>query len=316
MPQTLAKSAAEERLRWLQPYLNKKKSLKEIAELSPFSYRTLKRWVAAYMRNGEAGLAPVSRRPHSHPKQFSRETIQRIRKLRIQTDLGPDVLVHLLAREGVQISARGIAKVLKKEGLSRRRVRLAPKEKWVPTVTLPGELMEIDVVYVRKFKGRWLYQFTAIDCATRWRHLWVTPEQSNRTTIQFLDQVIARAPFRIRAIKTDNASIFTNRYVGYPKSADPSAPRVHVFDQYCEKRNIAHYLIAPGKPQQNGKVERSHRNDRERFWDKVTFKTLDEIRKKHGSYARWYNEICPHLALNGMTPVEKLQFLQGTNVRT
>jgi len=40
------------------------------------------------------------------------------------------------------------------------------------------------------------------------------------------------------------------------------------------KNNILHYLIDPGKPAQNGKVERSHRTDQEMFYDRRKFKTI------------------------------------------
>lgn len=315
MAQTLSHDAAEERLRWLRPYLEGKRTLKEMAAVSPFAYRTLKRWAHAYRRAGIAGLAPGSRRPHHHPHQYTPAMVARVRSLRKETHLGPDVLAVLLRREGLTLSHSGIGKLLKREGLSRQRTRLQKKEHWTPHVTVPGELIEIDVVYVRKFRGRWLYQFTAIDCCTRWRYCWATPEQSNASAVRFLHQVVAAAPFPIRGVKTDNASIFTNRYVGYPKSADPLRPRLHFFDRACATLGITHYLIAPGKPQQNGKVERSHRTDRERFWNVVRSRSLPEIRRKHAAYVEWYNRVCPHLGLGGLTPLEKLRSHQGTDVR-
>jgi len=57
------------------------------------------------------------------------------------------------------------------------------------------------------------------------------------------------------AIKTDNGSNFTNRYTGYLKSTDTINPKLHAFDILCQKYNIIHYLIDPGKPSQNGKKE-------------------------------------------------------------
>jgi len=315
MAQTLPKDAAEERLRWIKPYLDGKRSLTDIAEISPFSYRTLKRWVALYRRYGIEGLMPKSRKPHHHPNEYSREMIQRIRELRLKTQLGPDVLTILLKKEGFKASHSGIGKLLKREGLSRKKKRIQKKEKWTPKSTIPGELVEIDVIYVRRFKGNWLYQFTAIDSCTRWKYSWVTSEQSNRTAILFLGRVIQNAPFKIKGIKTDNASIFTNRYTGYSKSTDPLNPKLHIFDRICLKYGIYHYLIDPGKPQQNGKVERSHRTDRERFWDRVDFKTLEELELKQKEYLLWYNTKCPHLGIKGLTPEEKLNSLQGTDVR-
>ena len=313
MAQTLPKDAATERLRWLQPYLDGQMTLKDVSELSPFSYRTLKRWIAAYREHGIDGLIPLSRKPHSHPSEYGEEITKKICTLRKKTNLGPDVLIHLLAREGINASRSGIGKLLKREKLSRSRKRIQKKVKWISRKTAPGELVETDVVYVRKFKGKWLYQFTAIDSCTRWRYCWVTSEQSNRTALVFLEKLIDEAPFKITGIKTDNASIFTNRYTGYVKSADPMKPKLHAFDRWCKNHDIVHYLIDPGKPQQNGKVERSHRTDRERFWRKTRFKTLTEARSKHREYMTWYNDICPHLGINGLTPTEKLAAVKGTN---
>jgi len=315
MAQTLPNSAVEERMRWIKPYLSGKRSLIDIAEISPFNYRTLKRWVALYRKYGIKGLVPKSRRPHHHPNEYPEGLIDKIRKLRQKTQLGPDVLSILLKKEGARVSHSGIGKLLKREGLSRQKRRIQKKEKWIPKSTIPGELIEIDVVYVKKFRGNWLYQYTAIDSCTRWKYSWVTPEQSNRTAVLFLEKVIQNAPFQIKGIKTDNASIFTNRYTGYFKSTDPLKPKLHIFDSICLKYGIAHYLIDLGKPQQNGKVERSHRSDRERFWSRVQFKTLEELELKQKEYLKWYNTKCPHLGIQGLTPEEKLVSLQGTNVR-
>jgi len=271
--------------------------------------------VALYRKHSLEGLMPKSRKPNSHPNQYPQWLAQKIRQLRLKTQLGPDVLAILLKREGIKASHSGIGKLLKREGLSRKRKRIQKKEKWVPKATVPGELVEIDVIYVRKFKGNWLYQFSAVDSCTRWKHSWVTPEQSNRTAVLFLEKVIQNAPFKIKGIKTDNASIFTNRYTGYSKSTDPMNPRLHIFDRVCLRYGITHYLIDPGKPQQNGKVERSHRTDRERFWSRVQFRDLEELELKQKEYLLWYNTKCPHLGIQGLTPEEKLNSLQGTNVR-
>ncbi len=88
------------------------------------------------------------------------------------------------------------------------------------------------------------------------------------------------AKFRIRTIKTDNGSCFTNRCTGYLKSTDPLNPRLHPFDLFCQKSNIIHYLINPGKPAQNGKVERSHRSDQKMFYNQVKFNTPEGLNYK------------------------------------
>jgi transposase InsO family protein len=100
----------------------------------------------------------------------------------------------------------------------------------------------------------------------------------NGSAIDFLKKVIKTAPFKTRAVKTDNGSCFTNRYVGYLKSTDPFNPRLHDFNIFCQRNNIIHYLIDPDKPAQNGKIERSHRSDQEMFYDRNRFKNIHQVK--------------------------------------
>jgi len=55
----------------------------------------------------------------------------------------------------------------------------------------------------------------------------------NDGTLKFFEELIGITPFRIRAIKTDNGSNFTNRYIGYLKSSNPFNPRLHPLDIAC-----------------------------------------------------------------------------------
>lgn len=203
------------------------------------------------------------------------------------------------------MSIRGIHRVLKREGLVRTKRRFPHKNTWVSKSAIPGELVEIDVAFMRKYKGRWLYQFTAIDSCTRWRFLKIYKEQYVITALDFLESLVKAAPFQIQGVKTDNDAIFTNRYNGYYKSTR-LFPRMHAFTRLCRKYDINHYLIDPGKPAQNGKVERSHRTDREEFWNRVKFQSLSELKRKQSTYVDWYNNEREHLGIGGKTPVELL----------
>ena len=101
---------------------------------------------------------------------------------------------------------------------------------------------------------------------------------------------------------------FTNRYTGYNRSSDPLNPRLHPFDVFCKETNIEHYLIDPGKPAQNGKVERSHRTDQEMFYDRNQFKNIKDLEKKIKIWNTEYNNL-EHCGLNGKTPNEMLKLL-------
>jgi transposase InsO family protein len=313
MPTTIK----EERMRWVLPIVNKELKLKDVARVCPHSQRSLERWVSAYNKYGEQGLEPKSTRPKSHPNETEIRVKERIIELRKKTQKCALKLKWQLEKEGILIHKNTIQKIIKAEGLVRKyRVRKL-KYKYVKVSLAPGELVEIDVKYVpEKLNSRRYYQFTAIDCATRWRYLQIYDQQTNTNATNFLNKVIKLAPFKVRAIKTDNGSIFTNRYVGYAKSNDPLNPRLHTLDLMCQELNIIHYLIDPGKPAQNGKVERSHRSDQEIFYERNKFKDVMDLKKKIRVWNSYYNNL-EHCGLNGKTPNEMLKLLtiqKPTNV--
>ena len=67
--------------------------------------------------------------------------------------------------------------------------------KYIRATRKPGELLEIDVKFVPgRIAGRRYFQYTAIDTASRWRHLSVYDEQSAFNSIQFLREVMDQVP--------------------------------------------------------------------------------------------------------------------------
>jgi transposase InsO family protein len=220
---------------------------------------------------------------------------------------------NLSMRQLLELDACTIGKILKKKGLTRKyRVRKI-KYKYIRAERKPGELLEIDVKYVPgKIANKRYFQFTAIDTASRWRYMTVYDEESSHHSIRFLKQVIGLLPHKITAIKTDNGSIFTNYYVGMTKRSDMTVKTVHAFDVFCREHRIIHYLIDPGKPAQNGTVERSHREDQEKFYDRNKFKNLKDLQKKLIQWNIYYNNL-EHCGLNGKTPNQFLKDYQLIN---
>lgn len=306
----MPKTIKEEKYRWIKPILDKEITIKNMSKVCPFSERALKYWLAAFKKYGMAGLENKSTRPKSHLKETPIRVKEGIIELRKETKQCAKKLKWYLEEIGINIYYQTIQKIIKKEGLTRKyRVRKI-QYKYIKVLLKPGELIEIDIKYVPgRINGLRYYQFTAIDCASRWRYLKIYDDRSNLSALRFLKQVIKKAPFSIRAIKTDNDIVFTNRYIGYLKSADPINPRLHALDVLCAKLGIEHYLIDPGKPAQNGRVERSHRSDQESFYDTIKFKSKEELQYKLRLWNMYYNDL-EHCSLNGKTPNE---FLKITN---
>lgn len=312
---TMPKSTKEERYRWIKPIVDKEISIVDMIKVCPFSERTIKYWMSKYHVYGIEGLEEKSRRPKSNPNETPIRIKERVFELRKGTKKCALKLKWDLEKEGITIHQRTIGKILKSEGLTRKYKIRRIKYKYIKVQLKPGELVEIDVKYVpQKLDGMQYYQYTSIDVASRWRHLAIYAEQSNHSSIRFLKEIISRFPYEIKAIKTDNHSTFTNRYVGYDKSTDPLNPRLHPLDIFCKFNNITHYLIDKGKPAQNGTVERSHRSDQETFYDKLVFKNPAELCYRARLWNMYYNDL-QHCGLNGLTPNQALG-LRVQNVRT
>lgn len=299
-------STQEEKYRWVKPILDGETTIKNMAKVCPFSERALKYWLAAYRKRGVVGLQNQSTRPKTNPRETLIRIKERIIEMRKEKKKCALKLKWDLEDEGIQIHHRTIGKILKAEGLTRRyRIRKI-HWKYVRIPLARGELVEIDVKFVpARIKGRRYYQFTAIDCSTRWRYLEAYDDISTLSAILFLKKLVGIANFEIRAVKTDNGSCFTNRYNGYYKS-DLPFPREHAFDGICKANNIVHYLIDPGKPQQNAFVERSHREDQEKFYEQNRFKSFGELRYKLRLWNMEYNNT-KHCGLNGLTPNQALR---------
>jgi transposase InsO family protein len=302
----MAKDILEERLRWVLPIAKKEAKLADVAKVFPYGKRTLERWVAAYQRGGKKALEPTSTRPKTSPKDTPIWVKEKVIALRKEKKVCALKLHWKLEKQGIELHERTVGKILKTEGLVRKYHQKKTKYKYLKAKLKPGELIEIDVKYVPgRVAGKRYFQYTAIDVASRWRHLAVYEEQSNHHSVEFLKEVIALFPYPILAIKTDNGSIFTNYYLGTNKRSDMTVKALHTLDQFCAKRNIVHYLIDPGKPAQNGTVERSHRSDQESFYDQNTFRSFNELQKKLREWNREYNDL-EHCGLQGKTPNEAL----------
>jgi len=292
------------------PVVKKEVKLKDAAKICPHGKRSLERWTAAYKEDGEAGLEPRSTEPKTQEKETPIWIKERIIEVRKKTKKCALKIHWQLEKEGILIHERTIGKILKREGLVRKyRVRKI-KYEYIRAQRQPGELMEIDVKYVPgRIRGKRYFQYTAIDTASWWRHLEVFDEQSSYHSIKFLEIVMERFEYKIQAIKTDNGSVFTNYYLGTNKRSDLLVKTLHGLDQFCQERNIVHYLIDPGKPAQNGTVERSHREDEEKFYQQKKFRNIWHLRKELTAWNTYYNNL-EHCGLNGKTPNEFLKDYQ------
>jgi transposase InsO family protein len=280
--------------------------LVDVAKICPYSKRTLERWLSILKKQGVWALEPKSTEPKKYRVETPIRIKERVIEIREQTKKCAMKIHWQLEKEGVAIHTRTIGKILKKEKLVRKYRVKKIKYKYIRTERKPGELIEIDVKYVPgRIANKRYFQYTAIDTASRWRYLAVYDEQTSHHSVEFLKEAMGKFEHPICAIKTDNGQIFTNYYLGTNKRSDMTVKTLHGLDVFCAEHNIIHYLIDPGKPAQNGTVERSHRSDQESFYDQHTFKSFSDLQKKMKKWNIYYNNL-EHCGLNGKTPNEFL----------
>ena len=90
---------------------------------------------------------------------------------------------------------------------------------------------------------------------------------------EFLRRVVKYFPFKINTIQIDNGFEFINRlsWQVFFKS------KKMMFEKTIEELGLEYKVIKPHTPKQNGRVERSHRKDQERFYYNKVFCSLEDL---------------------------------------
>lgn len=75
-------------------------------------------------------------------------------------------------------------------------------------------------------------------------------------------------------------------------------------DKWCKDKKIDLVFIQPGKPTQNGYIERLNGSLRRELLNAYVFRTLGEVRQEVKQWQDDYNFHRPHESLNNKTPME------------
>jgi len=274
--------------------------------------RTIYRWIKRYDGTLES-LRDKSHRPKHHPNEHTEEENKLIKQYKSNNkDTGLVVLWVKLRKAGYKRTIQGLYYAMQRLGIY---VKTPSKKKESEQVeryvaTYPGERVQIDVKYVPvnclsnelRAKGEKFYQYTAIDEYTRLRYMWYTNEHSTYESAKFVERVVKVFPFKIECIQTDNGFEFTNRLSWNTFMRKKKT----MYENKLEELGIKQRLIKPHTPKENGKVERSHRKDQERFYYNKVFSSLEDLRNRAKYWIKEYNNF-PMRPLGWLSPIEKLK---------
>src|SRR5215475_2825106 len=257
------------------------------------SVRTIRRWRVRSQQGGLEGLVPMY--PRRRGRRVTPRVIELVEHARREFEYGAQRTQLWLRRvHSVRIAMGTIQRVFRDMGCPRlRRTRKrAPRQMKLFEKAEPGESIQVDVKYVQ-IAGRWAFQYTALDDCTRFRILRLYGRLHHRSSLAFLAELQRAFPFPIKRLQCDHGQEFSFAFV-----------------LGVEAAGIRHRYIRPRRPQQNGKVERSHRIDQEEFWGRHRFPDFEAAAGALRIWETTYNYQRFSLALQGRTPAEKLVTLR------
>lgn len=256
---------------------------------------------------------PRSRRPHHLRTSTWRGTplVSEIEALRQQYPMwGKRKLAVLLRRAGRRVSTSTVGRVLRhlmdrrritpvpllRRKPGRRRFRLIGPERHARRLpkdlkpSEPGELVQVDTLFVNVAPDKPIKHFTAYDPVAKWTTALVAGRATARRAAALLEKLITTCPFPVRGIQVDGGSEFMAE-----------------FEQLCADRQLTLFVLPPKSPKLNGSVERAQSTWRYEFYACHELPTgLASLQAEVDRFAHHFNHVRPHQALGDLTPAEYL----------
>jgi transposase InsO family protein len=287
----------------LQSIINKEKTAVLVAEEMNVTRKTVHKWLARYKRFGMGGLIEQRKIRNGAPHNKTVKEIEDkvISSANTHWQDGVDTLHDwLLYEDKIELHPSTIFRILKRNNIRYTDNYTTTQRHWKKKLYYhESERQEIqmDTTYPYGY-GQSKVTYTAIDDATRIVYAYTYDKANAINTLNFLQRLITHTQFTILKIRTDQGKEFKNLLV----------------IKYLKDNNIEYRANTPYSPEENGKIERFHRTLNEKClrFGFYPSQTLDEFNYRLTLFLHYYNNIKKHrgLGMNGMSPMEKLEFLR------
>ena len=205
------------------------------------STETIRKW----RKRGAADCHDHSSRPHKLPWKATEEERAIVCALRRATGFPLDDLTFVVTHFLPHLNRDAVYRILKAEGLGRLPPASRPRKPDGTFKVYDVGFVHVDVKHLPKLRtadgeSRKRYLYVAIDRASRFVHLAVKDDETERSAVAFLNEAVQAFPFQVTHVLTDRGSCFT---------ADG-------FERACAALGVAHRTTRPCTPKTNGMVER------------------------------------------------------------
>lgn len=285
----------------VEAHLREGRPIGELARLHGVHRSWLYRLLARYRAEGEAGLAPRSRRPRHSPRAMSQDTADTVVQLRSALlaqglDAGALTIRWHLERSGGPVpSTSSIVRLLRRRGLVIPQPHKRPRSSWIRfEAALPNELWQTDATHWSLADGSACEIVNLLDDHSRLL-LAAVPFGTVKgpDAVAVFHQAAARHGYPA-ALLRDNAAVFA----GAPRQG-----RV-VLESELERLGITGKHARPYHPQTCGKIERFHQTQKRWLAQQPRAATLGELQSQLDRFRIHYNARRPHRALGRATPQE------------
>jgi putative transposase len=293
--------AMDQRMRFVMMLEKQEEPFAAVCRRFGVSRKTGYKWLTRYLTEGVAGLVERSRSPHEHPQAMVPAIAARCLAVRrAHPSWGPVKVRAWLERRQPEITwpaASTIGALFDREGLTVKR-RLRRRS---PPCSAPfADCEAANDVWCIDFKGWFLTgdgthcePLTLSDAHSRYL---LRCQAVGRSDDDHVWPILAAA-FREyglpKTLRSDNGSPFASRGAG-----GLSKLSVKVI-----KAGVVPERIAPGKPQQNGRLERLHLTLLQDTANPPA-RSLRRQMERFKAFQRLYNEERPHEALGNDTPID------------
>ncbi len=248
-------------------------------------YRQLEKWDGTVR-----SLSLKSRKPLSHPHSHTDDELSLIKRMLKRNGIYGLAEVYVRCQsQGYTRSFGSMCRQIRQKGYLKPKIKRKSYTRYTQVDgSYPGDKVQVDIKYVPaeciKFPsyGKRYYQITAIDEYSRKRILKIVEEKSSYETAIFLKDLEKELGFAIKTIQVDNGYEFVNN--------KEASEKLTAFMKVANDKGYEVKRIRPYSPWQNGKVERSHREDGKIFYGRYVFTSKQDLVEKLKKHQNRYNK--------------------------